>query len=66
MRVASAVHAETPGGPTEEGDFSRAHPASAPRHVDTRIRSFPRRVIIVADLELASRILDRVEHTTAL
>lgn len=64
MRVASAVHAEAPGRPTEEGDFSRAHPASAPpRHVDTRIRSSPRRTTIAADLEFASRIPDRVECT---
>lgn len=46
MRVAAAVHAEAPRGPAVEGDFSRAHPASAPPllFVDTRIRFFPRRV----------------------
>jgi len=43
MRVAAAVHAEAPGGPAEESDFSRAHPASAPPlHVVTRASGFSR------------------------
>jgi len=43
MRVAAAVHAEAPGGPAEEGDFSRAHPASAPPLlVVTRASGFSR------------------------